>query len=111
MLDNIALFVIVILLIMLTAAIVYIGSMPGKIARSRNHPHSDAVNAASWIGLATGVLWPLAFIWAFLPVPVRTNGSSTETEPSKDLADLQKRLTDLEAAMAGLQSQPGENSV
>lgn len=111
MLDKVALFVIAMLLIMVTAAIVYLGSMPGKIARSRNHPYPDAVNVASWIGLATGVLWPFAFIWAFLPVPTKSNSGSVDAEPSKDLADLQKRLTDLEAAMKGLKSQPKENSV
>lgn len=48
-------------------AIVALGSLPGKIAAARHHPHADAVNAASWISLATlGALWPLAFVWAFM---------------------------------------------
>ncbi|MEZ6078199.1 MAG: DUF3302 domain-containing protein [Pirellulaceae bacterium] len=38
-----------------------------KIALKRNHPQVDAINAASWIGLACGELvWPIAFVWAFL---------------------------------------------
>lgn len=110
MLDKIALFVIVMLLIGVTAAIVALGSLPGKIARRRGHPWPDAVNVASWIGLATGVLWPFAFIWAFLPVPVESNGGSADAKPSEGLTDLQKRLADLEVAMKGLQSQPKEDS-
>ncbi|MFN3152478.1 DUF3302 domain-containing protein [Bremerella sp.] len=52
----------------LVAAIIVLGSLPGNIARKRNHPHVDAINATSWIGLALGGLfWPVAFIWAFIP--------------------------------------------
>ena len=36
------------------AAIVYLGSLPGNTACKRNHPQADAINAASWIGLALG---------------------------------------------------------
>ena len=64
MLDKVALFIIFMMIIMAAAAIVIIGSIPGKIARKRNHPWPDAVNTASWIGLATGVFWPIALIWA-----------------------------------------------
>ena len=38
MLDKVALFIIFMMIIMVAAAIVYIGSIPGKIARNRNHP-------------------------------------------------------------------------
>ncbi|QDS92440.1 Inner membrane protein YiaW [Roseimaritima multifibrata] len=48
-------------------AIVTIGALPGKIAAKRGHPQASAINAASWMSLATlGALWPLAFVWAFL---------------------------------------------
>jgi hypothetical protein len=110
MLDKIALAVIGILIIGVAAVIVFIGSVPGKIARGRNHPWPDAVNAASWIGLATGVLWPFAFVWAFLPVPAKPTDRSAD-EPAPDLADLQKRLADLETAIKELQPQRKENAV
>lgn len=111
MLDKVALGFIIFLILMAAVAIVYIGSLPGKIARRRNHPWPDAVNAASWIGLATGALWPFAFVWAFLPVPVRPNGGSADAaepnegaKPSEDIGALQRRLADLEATMKELQS-------
>ena len=68
-LDIFALVVIFFLINAFAAVIVILGGLPGKIARKREHPHADAVNVASWIGIATGVLWPFAFVWAFLPVP------------------------------------------
>jgi uncharacterized protein DUF3302 len=53
-LGVVALIVIFVLIIAVAAVIVILGSLPGKIALKRGHPHPDAVNAASWIGLATG---------------------------------------------------------
>jgi hypothetical protein len=111
MLDYIALGVIFFLLVLVTAAIVALGSIPGKIARKRGHPWPDAVNAASWIGLATGVFWPVAFIWAFLPIPQRSNESTDgTTQPSGDAADLAARVASLEATVKKLQSQAGEDA-
>jgi hypothetical protein len=91
---------------LITAAIVVIGSIPGKIARRRGHPWPDAVNAASWIGLATGVFWPVAFIWAFLPIPQRgAEDADGTTQPSADTSDLASRVASLEATVKKLQSQ------
>ncbi|TWU44176.1 Inner membrane protein YiaW [Novipirellula aureliae] len=111
MLDKLALFIIFALLVMIAAAIVIIGSIPGKIARKRNHPWPDAVNVASWIGLATGVLWPLAFIWAYLPVPAKSGSGSADAGRDEDYANLKHRIAELEAATKELQSRPPEGSV
>ena len=103
MLDKVALFIIFMMIIMAAAAIVIIGSIPGKIASKRNHPWPDAVNAASWIGLATGVFWPIALIWAYLPVPVKT--ASAQSAGGGDLGvqaeveQLRKRVAELESGL------------
>lgn len=66
--DYFAFLVMTVLLVTVVVIIVLLGSLPGKIAASRNHPYAAAVNAAGWISLFTlGVLWPIAFVWAFLP--------------------------------------------
>ena len=115
MLDKVALFIIFMLIIMVAAAIVFIGSIPGKIARKRNHPWPDAVNTASWIGLATGVFWPIALIWAFLPVPVKSasaepSGSGGDRGSNEEVDDLRKRVADLEAALQTMKSAAGESA-
>jgi hypothetical protein len=97
-LDGAALVIIFVLVILVAVAIVALGTLPGKIARKRDHPYPDAVNAASWIGLATGVFWPVAFIWAFLPVPGNRGDRSADT--GAELADLRRRLGALEASSA-----------
>lgn len=107
--SIVALFVIIFLVIAIAAVIVLLGSLPAKIAVKRNHPHVDAVNAASWIGLATGIFWPIAFIWAFCPFPTAADSSAPgdaneESVPSNDAASLQQQLASLEAQVADLQS-------
>jgi hypothetical protein len=108
MLDYVALFVIVFMICGLAAVIVALGSLPGKIAKKRGHPWPDAVNVASWIGLATGIFWPIAFIWAYLPVPVSgSTAASGGTGSDADLNSLQAKLASLEETVEKLQSQSG----
>jgi Protein of unknown function (DUF3302) len=64
-LDLFALVVLTVLFAAVVIAIVALGALPGAIARKRGHPQAAAVNVASWLGLVSGILWPLALIWAF----------------------------------------------
>jgi len=81
-------FVLAVLFFVVVAIIVALGSLPKKIATKRNHPQVEAINAASWIGLAAGGIgWLIAFVWAFLrsgpaghsrdaePVPEQSSGN------------------------------------
>ena len=110
LLDYVALGVIILLMIGATAAIVVAGSLPGRIATKRNHPWPAAVNVASWIGLATGVLWPLALIWAFLPVPNPRNEAVVADGPrsTDDLATLRQQIAELTSTVAQLKSNSKE---
>jgi hypothetical protein len=69
-LDAFAFLVFAILIFVAVAIIVSLGKLPGQLARRWGHPQASAINAASWIGIATGgLLWPVAFIWAFIATP------------------------------------------
>ncbi len=51
----------------LAAVVIYkLGSLPGSIARSRDHPQAEAINICGWMGIITIVLWPIAMVWAHL---------------------------------------------
>ncbi|MGI9515439.1 MAG: DUF3302 domain-containing protein [Pirellulaceae bacterium] len=101
--------VMTILFLAIVVAIVLLGSLPGKIARKRNHPQADAINAASWIGLAlAGVGWPFAFVWSFLrsgPAGYgeEFDGASPAGAPAQvvddQIASLQKRIDAVEAEL------------
>ena len=55
-LDIFAWIVLVVLIITVLVVWAVLASLPGKIARSRNHPHADAINVAGWLGaLATAM--------------------------------------------------------
>jgi len=63
--------------------VVTLGTLPGQVAKTRDHPQTAAINIASWVGIATlalgavvgstdatsfilmGILWPVALVWAF----------------------------------------------
>ena len=86
--------------------IVWIGTIPKKIAMKRNHPQVDAINAASWIGLAlAGVGWPIAFVWAFLrsgQIGHNDNENDKATDTSNEVSRLAARVAELEAQLKQL---------
>ena len=76
-LDAAAFVVFVVLTCVGVVIVVSLGKLPGQLAQKWGHPQAAAINAMAWIGIATGgLLWPIAFIWAFTnvsgvkPVPV-----------------------------------------
>ena len=65
-LDAFAFLVFAILIFVGVVIVVNLGKLPGQLASKWKHPQAAAINAMSWIGIATGgLLWPVAFIWAF----------------------------------------------
>ena len=102
-LGGVAFILIFVLLVIVATVIVILGSLPGQIAQRRGHPHVEAVNVASWVSIFTGILWPLVFIWAFLPVPAGRVGVAGGADQSTELAELKDRLAALEASSAGSQ--------
>jgi hypothetical protein len=65
-LDAFAFVVFAVLIFVGVIIVVNLGKLPGQLAHKWNHPQAGAINAMSWIGIATGgLLWPVAFIWAF----------------------------------------------
>lgn len=71
-LDVFAWIVLLILIASGIAVFFIAGSLPGHIAKARNHPQAEAVTVAGWVTLIFGfALWPLALIWAYVDVPAR----------------------------------------
>ncbi|MGO4287933.1 DUF3302 domain-containing protein, partial [Bosea sp. TAB14] len=64
-LDIFAWIVLTVLVLSTVVVIAFIGSLPGVIARKRNHPWAEAVTVGGWVTLLLGfVLWPIVLIWA-----------------------------------------------
>ena len=94
-LDIFALAVIVLLVAVVIWLVVLLGSTPGNIARKRNHPQAEAINALGWIGIITlGVSWFVAIVWAYYIPPDK---SETNTELQQRIEALENQLQELEA--------------
>ena len=96
-LDIFALIVIAILLGLVIWLVVFLGNLPGDIARKRNHPQSEAISALGWIGLITmGLGWFVAMVWAYY-------------KPDASDSSLQKRVDQMEGQIRQLQEEGGES--
>ncbi len=96
-LDIFAIIVLIILLLAAVAIWVVLAMLPGKIAKSRNHPQAEAINIGGWLGaLFAGVLWPIFLVWSYTK-PIRI---AQEDDDSSDIANLRKRIDTLEAKIA-----------
>lgn len=76
-LNYFALGVLCFVVVVLFYGIIAIHDIPHAIAKSRNHPHQDAIYAAGWVSLFTlHALWPFLWIWAMAYRPDRGWGFS-----------------------------------
>ena len=107
-LDVFAFLVMGVIVAAIAVAAFVLGGLPGKIAESRNHPQAEAVKVCGWIGILTlGILWPVAFIWAYTK-PMRVAVGNADPDfpiPSRDalqenVAELTSRIESLEAELA-----------
>ena len=94
-LDIFALIVLTVIIASGVFVFVLLGTMPGKIAKQRNHPRAEAIAIGSWLGLCLGgVFWAFFLVWAFME-PKETADDQTDK-----IAQLETRLAALEARLA-----------
>jgi hypothetical protein len=105
-LNYFALFLLVFVVVVLFYGIIAIHDIPYLIAKSRQHPHQDAIHAAGWVSLFTlHVLWPFLWIWAMAYRPERGWGFASQpagagAPPGYDpgrIDELQRRIAELES--------------
>jgi type VI protein secretion system component VasK len=96
-LDYVALVILIVVLLLVVYGVVAVWGIPYEIAKRRNHPHQDAIGAATWVSLFTlGALWPFLWIWAMAYRPDRGWGLSGTAGESDVVAQLDKRVAALE---------------
>jgi type VI protein secretion system component VasK len=108
-LNYFALGLLIFVVVVIFYAIIAIHDIPYLIAKSRNHPHEDAIHAAGWVSLFTlHAIWPFLWIWAMAYRPERGWGfvdpESQEKKSSaskNELDELRHRLAQLEAKVGG----------
>ena len=90
----------------LIGLIVYkLGSLPGDIARARNHPQAKAISICGWMGIITLIMWPIAMVWAYLNAAagLAAEGSMSDASSPSLVGKLQRasrRLAAIEASLS-----------
>jgi len=118
-LNYFALGILFFVVVVLFYGIIAIHDIPHMIAKSRDHPHQDAIHAAGWVSLFTlHALWPFLWIWAMAYRPDRGWGVSHKepspaepTQQSTELEGLRARLVALEAKLATGHTEPAPPTV
>jgi len=101
-LNILTIVVLIALVAMIGVVVAFLGMLPGKIAKGRNHPQAEAINVASWLGIITlGFLWPFALIWAYI-----RPGEQPAIAKSEELASLESRVEGLEEQVRQLGGTP-----
>ena len=104
-LNYFALFLLIFVVVVLFYGIIAIHDIPYNIAKSRDHPHQDAIHAAGWVSLFTlHALWPFLWIWAMAYRPERGWGFAHQqpadagpTISADEVEDLKRRIAELES--------------
>ena len=108
MLEYVALFILIFVVLVLFYGIIAIHDIPYEIAVKRNHPHQDVLHVAGWVSLFTlHVLWPFLWIWAMMYREDRGWGIDTSHIGSSD-DTLGDRLEAIEARLVDLETAGGE---
>lgn len=107
-LDYIALILLLVILALVVYGLIAVWGIPYEIAKSRDHPHQDAIGAATWVSLFTlGLIWPFLWIWAMAYRPDRGWGFSPAAAGAGHNAtaaaneELANRVAALERAVKG----------
>ena len=85
--DYFAWFVLLVIIVSAVVIFLALARLPGQIAKKRNHPQAEAINAAGWIGLLLtfGIIWALALIWALTqPAVARRTVDTPDSGLSND---------------------------
>ncbi len=79
--EIIALGLIIFSVLVITLGIIKIHTYPGKIAKARNHPQTEAIEVTSLLGLLMFPLWMAALVWAYSGAVVGKLYTNGEGEP------------------------------
>ena len=94
-LSYIALALLAFIAVVLAYGLIAIHDRPYQLAKARDHPHQDAIEAAGWVSLFTlHAIWPLLWIWAMMYRPERGWGIGPGTRESLEtrIAELEKQV-------------------
>ena len=103
-LNYVALGLLLFVFVTLFYGIIAVHDIPYEIAKHRNHPHQDAIQAAGWVSLFTlHALWPFLWIWAMLYRPDRGWGIAHGASDTVEADEHRREIQGLEQRIAALE--------
>jgi hypothetical protein len=102
---------IIIVPLVLLAAFWWLHIMPEKIAEKRNHPQLGAIKIICLLSLVFGgMLWPIAWIWAYTKPVLHKMAYGTDKEPHRPPGDaVHLEAEPLEPAPVAVVATPSED--
>lgn len=95
-LDLIALLIIAIIVFLVGALLCYLGGLPGRVAKERNHLYQQAIAVGGWTTLILGGIgWPIVLMWAYVPsrqTDSESRSAEQEDEMRHELESLRARV-------------------
>lgn len=92
--------------VLILGLIVFIATLPGKIAKARAQPQAEAIAVCGCVGLPTGILWAVALVWAFLrPTSASELVASNSGISSDSIAELVNQIHSLERSITTLEAE------
>ena len=76
-------------IIVIVLFIIFVHTMPGKIARKRGNPQAEAIEILSLLGLLIFPLWMAALVWSYVrpfALPVEVVGDRERRAPEPEPA-------------------------
>ena len=108
-LEWVALGIWIFVIIVFVYGIIAIHDIPASVARKRNHPHVDAIEAAGWVSLfMLHALWPFLWIWAFYYRP------ELEEQKQSQIQELEADMDSMRVALSAMQlaqTEGGSNNI
>ena len=96
--DYVAFFAMTVVFCAFIFLVIWLGDMPAKIAREKNHPQVATIHAMAWFGLlfTGGIVWIIAMVWAYYDYSASPETSAT-VELKAEIESLRQRLGKLES--------------
>ena len=104
-LDVMALFSLAMMVVLFVGVFVFLGSLPGRIAKKRGHPNAKAVLLGGWATLILAVVgWPFVLMWAMSgEYPKKTQGDTVGDQSAdaleRQMFELGQRLASVESKL------------
>ena len=105
-LDIAALFLILFAVLTITLGVIMVHTYPGKVAKARNHPQTQAIEVTSLLGLIMFPLWMFALMWAYSGAVIGRLYEQPPEHPSSD--DAKADADDSEGEPAGADDEAGK---